>query len=112
MLQSLKKHKVNCGRLSVDRTLEAYYRSAAQVNNNTVRIGYAPILHKQAKAIKESDEKLLTRLRKDMLDSFVGAIYNAVNDVTAEPIYTWHHENSRSVGTAQQVDGTILEKLP
>ena len=123
MLQNLQKLQLPAGRLSVDRTLEAYYRVAGLVHNNSIRLGNSPILFSQAKAIKESIDfqvekrtgksksKLITRIRKDMLDSFVGAIYNAVNDVKAEPIYSFFHENPTIVGAVNIFETEDLEEI-
>ena len=99
MLQQLTVHKVatNVRRLSVDKTLEAYHRAAGLVNGCMVRIGHAPTLHEQAKAIKEKEGKLQTRVRKDMLDAFVGATFNAMCDVKTEPVYTYSHEGGASI---------------
>lgn len=99
MLQTLTKKNIadEVRRLSVDRTLEPYYRVATQVNNNMVRIGHCPTLTEQAKAIKELNGKLNTRLRKDMLDAFTGSVYNAVSDVKSQPMYSFDYEGTRVV---------------
>ena len=83
LVQRLKVLKAarNSERLSVDRTTVPYSRTAPLVARGFLKIGHCPTVLEQAKAVKIVKGKVVTRYRKDILDSVVGATHNALSDI-------------------------------
>lgn len=77
--------------LSVDRTAEAYWQAAAACVAGQVRTGKCPILQHQWDIIRISNNKPYTEggARKDVSDSVVGSIYNAVCNGSDIPIHLY-----------------------
>jgi hypothetical protein len=88
LLQNLKKKRIATvvERRSIPGTLEDYYQFSNIVSAHRLKVGYAPMLREQLENVKDNNGKAATRIRKDMADSCVGAIANALENHKDSPV--------------------------
>jgi hypothetical protein len=91
----------NVALLSVDRTLGPYLEASRLVSSGQVKVGKADVLCAQMAQVELHPERNSEKVKrgpagKDQLDSWVGALYNAINAVSDIP-------------TAEYIEDDIVE---
>lgn len=79
--------------LSVDRTVNPYMTAGALVTQGRVKMGRATKMKEQMAAVAADDsrsaKKIYSSIKKDLLDSLVGAVTSAVNNVRDAPTHSY-----------------------
>lgn len=79
--------------LSVDRTVNPYMTAGALVTQGRVKMGRATKMKEQMAAVSADDsrtaKKIYSPIKKDLLDSLVGALTSAVNNVRDAPTHSY-----------------------
>ena len=101
--------------LSVDRTLGPYQEASRLVSSGQVKTGKADLLIEQMMQVELHPEKNSEKVKrgpagKDQLDSFVGALYNAINAVTDVPQAEYIEEEL--IAHSDKRTEEIFENLP
>jgi hypothetical protein len=105
---TVKKVAKNINYVSVDRDIQPYLNLASIASAGYLKTGNAPKLKSQLDAMYISNNKIGTRIRKDMGDALCGSVHNARSSVKDVPTYYFHDWQKVPVHTIGEDEESLV----